>query len=266
MLSKRLLVAFVFIPPFYILVRYLPPYAFFILILFSIVVGLYEFYRMLSKDGIKPMKTAGILLGGVSAFLFYMGDLSLANLFLPSSVFLVVVGCLMIKRDIKTAFIDIAITFFGIFFIAWLMGHQILLRNLKNGDDLILFLYATIWIGDTGAYYVGSKLGRHRLAPVVSSRKSWEGAVGGLLAGICGAFISSILFLPGLNYKDCLALGTGLSILGQLGDLSESMFKRGAEVKDSSLFIPGHGGMLDRMDSFLYTSPALYYYSKFFMI
>lgn len=262
---SRLIVALIFIPLFYLLVKYLPPYAFFILILAAAMIGLYEFYTILSRDGIQPSKIIGIPLGGLSSLIFYTGDFSLINIFIPAVIFLAIIERIISKGDIKKAFADVSITFFGIFLIPWLMGYQILIRNLEEGTNLILLLYTIIWVGDTTAYAIGSRIGRHKLAPVLSPRKSWEGAIAGLLAGIGMSFIAKFTFFNTLNYRDCLILGLGLSILGQLGDISESMFKRGAEVKDSSTLIPGHGGFLDKMDSLLYTSPALYYYHKYFM-
>lgn len=263
--SKRLIVAIIFIPLFIMLVKYLPPYAFFILIFSAIMIGQYEFYTILSKNGIQPSKIIGIPLGALSSIIFYSGDLSLINLFIPAFIFLVIISRIMSKRDIKNAFVDVSITFFGIFLIAWLMGYQILIRNLNEGSNLILLLYTIIWVGDTSAYVIGSSIGRHKLAPVLSPRKSWEGAIAGLLASLGTAFIIKFSFFDTMNYRDCFILGVGLSLLGQLGDISESMFKRGAEVKDSGSLIPGHGGVLDKMDSLLYTGPALYYYYKFFM-
>lgn len=262
---RRLIVALIFIPLFIMLVKYLPPSAFFILIFSVIMIGQYEFYTILSRDGIQPSKIIGIFLGALLSFTFYTGNLYIFNLFIPAGIFLVIIGRIMSKRDIKKAFVDVSITFFGIFLIAWLMGYQLLLRNLNEGSDLILLLYTIIWIGDSAAYAIGSSIGRHKLVPVLSPRKSWEGAVAGLIAGIGMSFIAKFSFFDTMNYRDCLILGFGLSVLGQLGDLSESMFKRGAEVKDSGSLIPGHGGILDKMDSLLYTSPALYYYYKFFM-
>jgi len=266
MQSSRIIVALVFIPLFVMVVEYLPPYAFFILILSAIMLGQYEFYTILSKDGIQPSKVIGISLGAVSAFLFYRGDISLVNPFIIIGIFLVTISRLVSKRDVKKAFADVSITFFGIFFLAWLMGYQILLRNLEEGRDLILLLYTIIWIGDSSAYAVGSTIGRHKLAPLLSPKKTWEGAIAGLFGGLGMAFIAKFSFFDLLSYKDCLILGSGLNLLGQLGDISESMFKRGAEVKDSSSIIPGHGGVLDKMDSLLYSSPALYYYYKVFMV
>lgn len=263
---RRIVVALIFIPLFIVLVRYLPPQVFFILILSAIMLGQYEFYAMLSRNGIKPSKLLGITLGIISVFLFYKGDISTINIFIVIGIFLITVGRLMSKKNIKMAFADISITFFGIFFLAWLMGYQILLRKLDQGSNLILFLYTVIWAGDSAAYLVGSSLGRHKLAPVVSPKKTWEGAIAGLLASLGIALAAKFIFFNTLNYRDCIILGSGLGILGQIGDISESLFKRGAEVKDSSSIIPGHGGILDKIDSFLYTSPALYYYYKYFMI
>ena len=118
--------------------------------------------------------------------------------------------------------------------------------------------------GDSAAYYVGTAIGKHKLYPTVSPNKSVEGSVGGLLGSIIGAFIAKMTFFPQLSSADCIIAATLLGILGQAGDLFESMLKRSFGVKDSGCIVPGHGGMLDRLDSILFAAPAAYIYAHFF--
>ena len=131
---------------------------------------------------------------------------------------------------------------------------------MPEGEFLIFGLFLVTWAADTGAYYVGASLGRHKLAPSISPNKTIEGVAGGLITAILAAFLAQAWFLPSLTSADCMAIACLLTIAGLLGDLAESAMKRGAGVKDSGSLIPGHGGMLDRLDSLLFTAPAFYYY------
>ncbi len=129
-----------------------------------------------------------------------------------------------------------------------------------GGMHWTLLLLIVIWSGDTAAFVVGKAFGRTPFAPVLSPRKTWEGSVGGLLAGIGTAVAARHIFFQDLPAFHVIAVSVVLGILGQLGDLAESLLKRAAEAKDSSNLIPGHGGVLDRMDSLLFAFPALYLY------
>jgi phosphatidate cytidylyltransferase len=135
-----------------------------------------------------------------------------------------------------------------------------LTRALPNGELLIFFLLLVTWAGDTGAYYAGMSLGRRKLAPVISPNKTVEGLIGGLMLAVLAAVGARLWFLPSFSLADCLATGLLLTGAGVLGDLAESALKRSAGVKDSGSLIPAHGGMLDRLDSLLFTAPAFYYY------
>ncbi len=121
---------------------------------------------------------------------------------------------------------------------------------------LFVLLLAVVWLNDTAAYYIGSRFGRHRLAPVVSPKKSWEGAVAGMVAALVATAVWAEVRLDGVP-PALLGLGAATAVAGQLGDLVESMFKRGAGVKDSGTILPGHGGMLDRIDALLFAAPVL---------
>lgn len=154
-----------------------------------------------------------------------------------------------------------ALTLFGPLFIGWTLAHLALLRDLRpDGERLTLFLFLAIWLMDTAAYAAGRTLGRRRLAPGLSPGKTWEGAAAGLAAVALFAGLSRPWLLPS-SFGPAAAVGLGLvvGVLGQVSDLAESMIKRAAGVKDSGRLLPGHGGVLDRFDSFLLSAPAMYY-------
>lgn len=151
----------------------------------------------------------------------------------------------------------------GILTIGWTFGyHLILLRNAESiGRDLIFLLAGVVWCSDTGAYLVGRAFGKHKLGTPVSPRKTIEGTIGGLVVGTLTSFVLSTIFLKEiLSWGDAVLIGLLLSVLGQLGDLSASLMKRTAGVKDSGQIIPGHGGFIDRCDSLIFSTPVLYYY------
>jgi phosphatidate cytidylyltransferase len=145
-----------------------------------------------------------------------------------------------------------------------MLGHLLLTRALARGEFLIFFVVLVTWAADTGAYYVGTVLGKHRLAPVISPNKTVEGLIGGVVLAVVAALVAQAWFLPDFSITDCLATGIILSVAGLFGDLAESAMKRSAGVKDSGWLLPAHGGMLDRLDSMLFTAPAFYYYMVLF--
>jgi phosphatidate cytidylyltransferase len=134
-----------------------------------------------------------------------------------------------------------------------------------DGSRWIFFLLLVVWFGDTAAYYVGRALGRRPLAPLVSPKKTVEGALGGFLGNALAAMLAKQLFMPEAPLSQLLPLSTVLGVVSQIGDLSESALKRGAGVKDSSNLLPGHGGMLDRIDGVLFASPVMFGYVRFFV-
>ena len=151
----------------------------------------------------------------------------------------------------------------GILTIGWALGyHLILLRNAEpDGRAFIFLLAGIIWCSDTGAYLVGRAFGKHKLGTPVSPRKTVEGTIGGLVVGTLTSFVLSAILLKGtLSWVNAILIGLLLSVLGQLGDLSASLMKRTAGVKDSGQVIPGHGGFIDRCDSLIFSTPVLYYY------
>jgi phosphatidate cytidylyltransferase len=134
--------------------------------------------------------------------------------------------------------------------------------NRELGEDLLIFALVVVYLGDTCAFYGGRVLGRHPMAPGISPKKTWEGAACGLLGAMAASLLGPFWFYPALPWEHGLFLGGLLAIAGMLGDLSESFFKRAAGVKDSGGLLPGHGGVLDRIDSLLLAAPVLYWYHR----
>jgi phosphatidate cytidylyltransferase len=139
-------------------------------------------------------------------------------------------------------------------------SHFVLLRGLEEGRDWLFFVVLIVWTTDTGAYFVGRALGRHKLAPAISPGKTVEGGIGGLIAGFAAVFVLNAAFGLYLAAVHLVVLGLGVPVITQVGDLAESAIKRALGVKDSSGLVPGHGGIADRLDSLLFAAPAVYYY------
>lgn len=165
-------------------------------------------------------------------------------------------------RDVKNSAAEIALLLMGVLYIPLLLSHLALLRGLPQGTHWIFLMLLIVMSGDTGAFYVGSAMGKRKLYPAVSPNKSVEGMLGGLAGSLAGAFFARAVFFPGLTPVDCVATALLVGLAGQLGDLFESLLKRSFGVKDSGNIIPGHGGMLDRLDSILFAAPTLYIYAS----
>jgi phosphatidate cytidylyltransferase len=155
----------------------------------------------------------------------------------------------------------VVITIFGIGYVNWLFGYAFWLRDLESGEEWVLLLVWVTWLGETAAYLVGSAVGRRPLAPLVSPKKTLEGALAQLLVSVLAAVIARAWFFPALSLPGALFVGLLLGVTGQLGDLVESALKRSVGTKDTGRLIPGHGGALDRIDSLLFNTPVLFYYA-----
>ena len=275
MLLPRFLTALVGVP-LVLLALWWGQIPFFILFLGITLLALYEYLDLADEAGWPVYKLSGLLLGGclsVAVFLFgtKMGFMRHAQpeiYFTPAVIsavlFLLVIPALF-RKDKEDSFQGVANTFLGIFFTAWGLSHLYLIRDIRpDGRGLTFFLFLTVWAIDIGAYAGGSKFGRTKLSEHVSPKKTWEGAAAGSLAGLLTAFIARAVWLPGVSPAQAAGLAVLIICFAQLSDLSESLFKRNVGVKDSGALLPGHGGLLDRFDSFLLTAPA-YYYALVFM-
>ncbi|MBR4356281.1 MAG: phosphatidate cytidylyltransferase [Elusimicrobiaceae bacterium] len=231
-----------------------------------ILLCLYE-YSLVLTSGKKPIHTLSLLLFGLCmAIVAVLGRTALQNELpnnlYPFSISVVVFGVLLIEiLTPKRSWERVCNTFTGIFMIPWALAHLISIRDIPGyGEYLTLFMMITIWVSDTGAYFSGRFFGRHKLNQEVSPKKTWEGAVGGTLLAIGAAILMQRLFLPTcFSLLTAVWLGLLVSVVGQVSDLAESVLKRSAGVKDSSHLLPGHGGFLDRFDSYLLLAPLFYY-------
>ena len=259
--SQRVYAALVFLPLFYFLVRYLPPIALIALVVAAAFLALAEFYRFHFRDA-----SASIAMGlGLGSAGLLLASLQWPGLVPERAVFLVILVALLTSslfssRGLKRSLVDSAVLVFGVLYVGLTLGHLLLTRALDGGEYLILFLFLVTWAGDSGAYYAGVSLGSRQLAPVISPNKTVEGLIGGFALALVAAWAGRLWFLPSFSVPDCVATGLLLTAAGLLGDLTESAMKRSASVKDSGRLIPGHGGMLDRLDSLMFTAPVFYYY------
>ncbi len=147
----------------------------------------------------------------------------------------------------------------GVVWVAGFFVHMPLIRRLDHGVAWIFFMLTVTWLGDTGAYFAGRALGKHKLYEKISPKKTWEGAIGGALTAVAGGLVVRAIGLPDAGLVSVIVLAVLLDAAGVVGDLTESMIKRTFGVKDSGRIMPGHGGILDRVDSLLFTSPVLFY-------
>ena len=256
---RRIYTVLVLAPLLYAVIRYLPPLVFSGVVGLAGVLALFEFYRLCFSD-----RSQSWLIGiGLAGFAAVILGTHWPNIIVPS-LLATLIGIISVplfsRAPLEQSLRDGAMTLFGVLYLGLTLGPLSMTRLLPQGEWLIFFLLLVTWASDTGAYYVGTLYGRHRLAPTISPKKSYEGLVGGVIGAIIAAYIIRWWFLPELSGLDCLVLGILLTLTGLWGDLTESAMKRSVGIKDSGGILPGHGGMLDRLDSLLFTAPAFYYY------
>jgi phosphatidate cytidylyltransferase len=227
-----------------------------------VALGLREMTEILAKLGLKPqlwLAVAGglILVGGAYLYKYgYPGPTITIILFMH----LIATVALYPRYTLM----DSAGTLMGTLYVG-LLSYLYLLRTLQDDWKWLIFMIAGTWASDITAYFVGRAFGRRRIAPVLSPKKTLEGALGGMLGSVLISYLF-VLYYPGFPMPKILLLGLLLGVAAGVGDLLESAFKRQAGVKDSSALIPGHGGILDRFDSAMFTAPLVYYYVLLFII
>ena len=225
-------------------------------------IGLFEFFGLMRAREVRPMRRTGLVLAG-AMFLDVAYPEWYGAPFWPLAALLLLIVTLRRGPDLAETVPAAATTLLGATYLGALGGTIAALRILHpvaDGAWRIVLLLAIIMVGDAVAFFVGHAFGRRRLAPRISPGKSVEGALGGLLGGVAGALAVRALGLPQLPLAHAVVLGAGVAVMGIVGDLEESLLKRWAGVKDSGGLFPGHGGMLDRLDSLLFGAPVLYYY------
>ena len=225
--------------------------------------GAVEFYRLGTHAGARPLTVFGV----IWAFLFVVAALFDVDwgtgALLASAAVLPLVWLVVFRRD--TRFQSWVWTLTGILYLGWTLGHYVALRQLDHGRELVILAVFATFACDTSAFFVGRAWGRHHMAPAISPHKTWEGAIGGFVGAVAAALaLRSLLSLGDwslpLNYVEAIGVGCLIGVVAQLGDLLESLLKRRAGVKDSGNLIPGHGGVLDRIDSLVFTGFIVYYF------
>lgn len=278
-MRTRLLTAAIAIPILVasiILPWYFPEtvWIFVVVCVFSLAAGLFEFFSLTKKLELKG-----------DAAMAYLGSAALTVAFIfdapakaPDILLLTVAGfvaALLItqtfrfQKDFSKMLAGAGVTLLGVLYIAFLGGFIIATRvGFEHAPglstDLLLFFLIVIFGSDAGAYFTGRTIGKHKLAPAISPNKTIEGLIGGIVAAAGFAALCTLTFFPELPYKASIPLAVVMSVFGVLGDLAESAIKRGSDTKDAASILPGHGGLLDRLDSLLFNAPILYYFARFY--
>ncbi|AUM96209.1 TPA: phosphatidate cytidylyltransferase [Clostridium botulinum] len=228
--------------------------------------GMYEFYKVIKNKGIHPIEIVGYLL----CLIYYiplLNNINYKNIFYITTLAVFILLAIPVI-NLKYNFIDVAITLLGFLYVPVFFSFIVLVNNKAHGNYLVWLIFISAWLCDTTAYYVGKYLGKNKLCPKVSPKKTIEGSIGGIIgASVACTIFGTAIFKFGVNIEiiHYILIGLICGIVCQFGDLVASSIKRYAGVKDYSNLIPGHGGILDRFDSILFSSVAVYYYLTFIL-
>ena len=255
---KRWLTSIVLLPLILLLIFRGGEALFFLLIAAVNIVVLGEYCRIVYHPKPDPIyRTLSYVAGTLLLWYAYQGDLHLVSAVLVFDLIIAAFLCQRRFGDDPTALDRMFRQLVGLVYAPLLLACLVWLRRGSDGPAWILVVLCLSFAGDTVAYYAGTYLGKHPLAPKVSPKKTVEGAVGGLIGAVAGAAVAKAIFLPGLSWPASLALFAAAAAAGQLGDLFESVMKRTAGIKDSGQLLPGHGGLLDRIDALLFVAPVV---------
>ncbi len=258
-MSRRIATALVLIPVVILLVLYGHPYLLAVFQVAMTLAAVWEYFRIADGvPGIHTFRVAGYAAAAAMAILS-LSDSPALGIFIITLLLSLVLMMVAMGGDHsgETYLASVAVTLFSVIYVAAPVTLLVWVRNqYEGGAFLVLFTLLVLWASDSAGYLIGKSIGRHKSSPNISPNKTWEGTVGSfgaaLLVGIAGGFwVQDWRLIP---------LSAVLNVAGQLGDLAESAMKRGAGMKDSSHLVPGHGGVLDRIDSLLFAAPVLWYY------
>jgi phosphatidate cytidylyltransferase len=266
---SRLITALIALPILIasILIKPLAP-LFVLIAIAAMVAGLYEFWFLGRKVGANADVVVGY--GAATAIFaaFYFNEVEYLLIILPLFVIATLTTATLRGAPFDKMLISVGVTITGVCYVVLLGGHLVAIRTAwpdrTLSAHLLSFFFLVIMGSDAGAYYTGRAFGKHKLAPKISPGKTWEGAVGGFAASLLLAVVSHYWFFPELSLKAALPLAAVMCVLGVIGDLAESALKRGAGAKDAANILPGHGGLLDRLDSLLFNAPVIYYFARLY--
>jgi len=219
----------------------------------------WELYNAFKKIGI-DIKLGYVVLLNIFLLFFVYFVPNIQLVFFPFSIIIMMSFLTTLINNDKNNLTDIVYTLFSFIYTSIMFLHFLLLRNLENGIIYVWWVFASTWACDTFAYIVGILFGKHKLIPSVSPKKSIEGSIGGIGGSVLISIVFAKYFLPAVKPLEAFILGLLIGIFSQIGDLSCSLIKRFCKIKDFSRIIPGHGGILDRFDSTLFSFPVAYYY------
>lgn len=262
-LSKRVLSSVIFLPFFIFLIHSGTPFYFMFLVMVASLLGLAEFFS-LSKDKLSPsLRLSGYIWTLLIIFGAYSGGSSFLLGTLSGGILIIFLVRLYNGKKLKGVIDDVGYLYTAIFYVVFLLSFLVLLRGSNDGSLWILLLFVITWAGDTVAYFSGRAFGNRKFYLEVSPKKSVEGFIGGFFGGIAAALLFKVIFFDQLTLANSIIVGAAIGLLGPLGDLCESLLKRSCDVKDSGGLIPGHGGILDRIDSILFSAPFVYYFALY---
>jgi phosphatidate cytidylyltransferase len=276
MLRQRVLSAVIFVPIIFASIWFGNPW-FSIVVAIAALLGVIEFYAMVDRRRWQPLAIFGTLWTLFFIFnAYYAPKYSSNNIYIlvtsaliTSAVALSLVWVLFLRSSGEKVMLSWAASVTGIFYMGWLLSYWVLIMNSYGGDwngrDWVLLALFSTFAVDTTAYFVGRAWGRHKMAPTVSPGKTWEGAAGGLVGAIVAVIALALLLDVDISYSEMVILGVLIAVFAQLGDLAESKLKRSVGVKEASNLIPGHGGILDRLDSIVFTGVVVYYCLRWFI-
>jgi len=265
MLKQRIITGVVGVPIIILTIWFGTPW-FSLLIAAATLAGAFEFYSMGNLGKKEPLIYFGLLLALALVLSPHYNSINTLPIVITAVVFSSLIW-LLFRTPSKEAFRNWSWTITGAIYIGWMLSYWLSLRGLDDGMNWVYLAILTIFANDTGAFFIGRAMGKHKMAPIISPNKTWEGAIGGLVIAILGAIIIVVilnLISPfAFKYWQIILLGFLISLFAQLGDLVESLLKRNMEAKESGNLLPGHGGILDRFDSLIFVGPCVYYFVVF---
>jgi phosphatidate cytidylyltransferase len=277
MLRQRVLSAAVLIPILFVSIWFGDPW-FSVVVAVAALLGVVEFYTIFARERWRPLTFFGTT--GTLLFIFnahyahaYSSETTqmlVTSVLVVSAVVLSLLCALFLRSPGEKVLTSWSWSLAGMFYLGWLLGYWILLMNSYEhynwvGRDWVLLALFSTFAVDTSAYFVGRALGKHKLAPVISPGKTWEGAFGGLVGAIAAVSILALILDINIGYGKLVFIGFAVGVFAQIGDLAESKLKRSTGVKESGDLIPGHGGILDRLDSVVLTGVVVYYCLRWFV-